>query len=709
FFFYSLLNFFVEKSFALFGTLFFALNPLLTIYSTEVLSDIPFVAVLLVSIYYFIRFQQNASKQNVHFIILVVTTICAIMLREIGFALLFTYVLFFVLQKKWNQAIVISLSVLLILGIWNIRNHLLVEKTPFSQTGNMPWIFENVITSTETSLLVEIPVRLWHNFKSYAEYLFGMAFYPTFVTSQLQSLIGNSSSVYVVLQQILSWGKYFVIVLVSFTSLRGIVSLLRAAQPLASNFPSAPQIPGSSASNVLIYFSIFYLLILFLFPFNDVRYVLPITPFYILFCLIGLKNLSGMKILEKFLTKQKTLGFAVLLLVLTPNIIALSEIIRSNIRINQSPPMPWKTIGAWIQQNTPADCIIASPVKDLAIVVGNERKVLEMHPSIETPKFEMMLRDFQVEYLLSPAWYDDATVFDAQDNSSRKFWFEHAYSAGSLHLFKVHSLLQHPSLRKILPNYSEGVSSHLLQAQILFGEEQYDSASYLIAQALALAPKRPDVIYNNLVCSALQEKQEHAQEYYRILTALPSEIGMYIFPAQKLMQALNALTMAKQLTSPEQRSIQMAEAATEYWKMGYRRKACSIMEELLISDSLYFNGLLWGMHYAIQLNDLSTAKNYAARLQSLDRYNPLVQTYLSIINISDSISATNTNVNLTNFHMRLARLYLSIELPEEALDEAERALGYSPENPETLQFIAAILEKKNLPQIAAKIYKKINP
>ncbi len=691
--FYFLLLRFFSNSVATVATIFFAFNPMLLLYSTEVLSDVPFVVATLASFIFFFKHQERTEKQHQHFALLIVCIVSATLLREIGLSLVVVFVLMFLLKKDWKNALIISVSVVVVLSLWNIRNHLLVEKTVFSQTGNSPWVFDHIITSPDSFFITELFVRFWHNLKAYSDFLFGMMFYPTFATNQLSTIFSDVTWLYQPIKQFFVFGKYiiFIITIPSFTF--GVMKTLqhsapKAHPPLVDNTPS---LRFSLAP--LLLFILAYLLILCLFPFNDIRYMLPLVPFFLPFCLMGLKSVASRFPLFDFF-KRKVLVMMLAGVVLIPNAVSISEMIRHNIRSNKSNALPWSEIGNWIQQNTPKGAIIASPLKDLALFSGGERKVFLIYPNMEVPRFEFSLRDYQTDYLLSPHSYEDATMFEMNMLESSRFTFEHVYTAGNLHLYKIHSLLKEPLREKFDVENTTSISGHLVTARKLILHEEYKHAERILDSIIQVTPTRPDVIFQTLVCFALQGNEAQAQQVYQQLTTLPSDIGIYIQPAQRQLEILRLLIEAQTTSSEKIRSINTLKASSTYWNLGYYNRASSLMNTLLSDSSEYFEGLLWGTHFAIQRGDGTTARQFHQRLWMLDSLHTLVRSYKKILSLNDSVTNATSSQSRSLHHLTFAKLYHSIGLREEAFDEAERSLGRYPNNLETQELLNVIRKKK---------------
>ncbi|MBI5216060.1 MAG: glycosyltransferase family 39 protein [Ignavibacteriae bacterium] len=689
--FYILLLRFFHQTTTVVATTFFAFNPLLLLYSTEVLSDVPFIVAILATFIFYFKQDEETARQNLYFIFLIISIVAATLLREIGLSLVAVVILMYAMRKDWKRAFITAGCVTVALGIWNIRNHLLVEQTVFSQTGNSPWVFDHIMTSLDTSFVNELLVRYWHNLKAYSDFLLGMMFYPTFATQQLSSIFNEASWLYQFIRQIFETGRYFIFFLFLPTFFLGLISPLQHSNTPTLHYSIAPLYNSTRAP--LFLFILAYLLVLCIFPFNDMRYMLPLVPFVLFFCLIGLNNIVNRFSWFDFF-KQKVFIILLAGVVIIPNAVSVSEMIHHTIRSNKANALPWSELGTWIQENTPENSVIASPLKDLALFSGGERKVFLMYPNIEVPPFEISLRDNHTDYLLSPHFIEDATMFEMNMLESSRFTFEHVYTAGNLHLYKIHSLLKEPLREKFDVENTTSISGHLVTARRLMLNEEYKSAERILDSIIQFAPTRPDVIFQRLVCFSLQGNEVQAQQVYQQLTTLPSDVGIYIQPAQRQLELLRLLLEAKTSTSDEIRSVNKLKAASGYWNSGYYNRASSLMKNTLTDSSQFFEGLLWGTHFAIQRQDFKQARHYHQQLWMIDSTNPLVRSYRKILALKDSLRIDTTSYSRSVYHFNLAQFYQKMEMKEEALDEAERSVGVNPKNQEAVELITLIQNKK---------------
>jgi tetratricopeptide (TPR) repeat protein len=180
---------------------------------------------------------------------------------------------------------------------------------------------------------------------------------------------------------------------------------------------------------------------------------------------------------------------------------------------------------------------------------------------------------------------------------------------------------------------------------------------------------------------------------YNRIVSLPSWSGIYIFPAQRQMDALNAVVAMEQSTEPA-RSLNAVQAASMYWRMGYQEVAVRILDENTLEDSTYFVGLLWGMDFNLQCGDTAKARWCLHALESMDRSNPVVVGYDSIFTIIDSLRTSISPLQASDLQLHVARIYQAIELPDEACDQAERALALNPRNASAMILLGQMFESR---------------
>jgi tetratricopeptide (TPR) repeat protein len=703
--FYIFLSRLINNRAALIGVAVFACNPLTIIYSSEILSEIPFIACIFLIFLLCEKYCQEERFGTMHFISLLIAQSIAILLRDVGVAIVVGVVILF-LQKKSNRRAIISLIVpLLFYGLWYLRNEIIVGTPDRSQIGNFSLFLQHFVTPVNASLVNEFALRLWLNLKEYGLQIAGMLFYPLFSTQQ-HHLMLDISVLYQFTQSVFEIAKYFIAVIGIVTLFSGIKNDLKI----------------SSTAKLRLLFVAVYFLVIMVYPIHDIRFLFPLLPLMIYYFIVGIRSLFEDWNKSTVLSNRGVL-IVIVSVVLFPNALGIFEIVKANVAYVSSPTAlyekihsrqdypayythPWSKLREWINDNVVSGAVIASPSKELAAVVG-ERKVVELNPGLPLPQFEQALRDNDVGYILAPVRWSDLKLYELQMRESSRFWFELKMSIANLYLYKVHSRLLNGDFSFMQSCDDSLTASGLLRiGRKLSLNEEYVRAERIFSRALMLAPQQPELIYQHAVSYEMLGESTRAIQEYRKLFIVP-QAGSYILLSRVHLQAIGALAQAQNPKIYEQGAVQTVVAARLYWSLGYCKRANRLMVDLFKNDSTYFVGLLWGVHFGLQLGDTAQAKDYLARLECLDVTNPVVQVFRHIIAIGDSLRSTTDSHQRIFFHLSIARLYRQIELAEEAIDETQYALRENPTDVDALLFLAKMFEDKSRLGTAEHIYRQV--
>ncbi|MBI4546939.1 MAG: glycosyltransferase family 39 protein [Ignavibacteriae bacterium] len=704
---YLYLNRSVGSLFALAGVLLLACNPLIFIYSTEVLSEAPFIALMLFIL--LMVEQLSAHHQSKMLLVLLSFSVGTIgLLREVGVALVIAVVMYLLLKNQFQKGLVVFFVALLLLGVWYFRNHVLVGFAPGSQADNVSMVLEHIVTPPDAPIVNEFALRMWLSFKEYFVNIGGMLFYPLFATHQL-NIVVDHSSLYDFLRSIFFYGKFIIVLIVLPLLIVGMYQDFKT----------------STTALVRCLFSILVMIFIFVYPIHDIRFLAPLLPMMIYYCVNWAKRYFTRRSETAAISKTRY-PLVLAMILMMPNVYVLQNIIKNNLAYERSPidyyqhirqlprypaifGQPWSFVGKWIQDNLPQDIIIASPVKDLAVVVG-ERKVLELNPGIPLPTFESLIRDNGIDYILAPIRWQDMKAYELLMTESNRFWFEPVYRVANLVLLKIHShfresqAAQHSQPEDT--SHSFAVSALLRKGRKELLNEQYQVAAQTLTQAVALDPLSIEVVHQCIISHAMAQDRTNATLYFQRLITLP-QAGMYLPLARNHIRLMERLDESQSVKSPEMHAVKTFEIALQYWKFGYYRRARSLMNSTLARDSTYFNGLLWGFHFNYQLGDMGTAKVYLKHLKGIDSLNQIVRAFDAFILYRDSLERIQDPIHRSRIHLNMARLNRTIELNEEALDEAERALGENHQNSDAMLFMAGLFEQKGRLRVARDAYREV--
>ena len=697
----------VGKSGALVGAILFAGNPLFWLYSTEVLSDAPFIAAVLGVFYLCERMSVTEARKLSEQIFLLIAVLFASMVREVGATVAVAAIVFLFLHKRFKEPVIMLLVTGALIALWYVRNNVYAATAAEYAGGNISLVFRKLMTGSNSSLMNEFALRIWLTFRSYVSQIPGLIFYPMlqghfghlfYIPSSFSTGLENTiTSVSVVVEPVI-----------------GILILIG----LVRDFGSGKKMLMRG------FFVLFYGGAILLYPINDVRFLVPLIPLLIFYLMHGANWLSK-KFSGLAMIRQVKYAVLIAIVMMLPNLASAFEMVKANIAYYSHPEIyysagdesalytslyarPWTTLGNWIQQHLDEHAIIVSPYKQLATVIG-ERKVMILDKGITLSQFEQELRNNGAEYLVAPRRWGTINVYEALMMESKRFRFEEIYTVGDLHFFQIHSKLREPltaDTQSHTSDTSNTASANLRNGWRQLSAGKYDVANGYFLKAMSLAPFQPEIVYYTLVSYSLMDDSVHAREFYQRLYAAP-QAGSYLDPASSFLSAMNQINSARELHYSDGIAVQSYKAASVYWKLGAYHKAAELMNYSIGADTEYFVGLLWGMHFDLQLGDTVTAKKYLAILDNIDAKNPVVQTFHQIFLFADAIGNSHEGNDRSRLHLAIANCYKKTELFDEAIDQAELALRQDPNNADALILIAQIHGQHARYPVAEKFYRQI--
>lgn len=691
------------KTTSLVATAFLAFNPLVVVISSEILSEAPFFAFLFASFIYLDQLTDGAQISKKGMTSLIAVLVSVTLLREIGAALVIAAVLVLLTRNKIRLALVAVLGAIAFFGLWTLRNAVWVEVPITSQSGNLQFIFQHFVTPGDASLISELTARFWLNLKSYLFPLASSLLYPFPST-----LIVTPSETFLTVSKILGSGEIVIVVVSTLFVLTGIILDVRSS---------------SSAPTRLIFLSLYLGIILF-YPVQDIRFLLPVLPFslfYILCTSVWLAHLFQLTATPL----KRNLAVSFVLVLFIPNILALTELVRTNLAylfVSESFfreaeasnaragyfLRPWSKLGDWMRENLADDIIMASPAKEIVPFIG-DRKVLELNRPVPLPLFEQNLRDYQVEFVLAPTTWDSLRAYQFVMRESQRFQFDLIHRVGDLNLFSVRSTLKEPSKNPRFEHLgfdTTRASSLLMLGRLYLISERYADAVRVLERARELAPGQAEVTYQLLNALAMSGNDARAIQLASVLFSQPQSTS-YMPSIRMQLHAMALMSQASRSRDVQHRSLLIYDAATAYWALGFRDRAYSVLKAALEKDQSYFVGLLWGWHYAVQLKDTAQARIYLGRLERIDRENRVVRHFHIISALADTLRKSSDSTRRSELHLAIARSYDEIELPEEALDEAERSIGEDPKSIEAWLYYGSLFERRNKQRAALKAYRRV--
>jgi tetratricopeptide (TPR) repeat protein len=293
---------------------------------------------------------------------------------------------------------------------------------------------------------------------------------------------------------------------------------------------------------------------------------------------------------------------------------------------------------------------------------------------------------------------------------SRRFWFEPVTEVAGMQLLRVHPTHTIPK--------QEWLHTKRVQVDTLTGNgllrkgraeilrEQYPQAIASLQKAQVLAPGQAMIAYQLTVALAMSGQLEEASSQLQKLFRF-AQSSTYTPVATKHLAVAQAHVQAERSSNAMQRSLMLFDVASFYWNFGYYSQAYAIMRQSLKNDSTYFTALLWGWHYATQLGDSAQSAVYLRQLEGIDRSNPVVREFRTMTLIADSIRRSSSPARRSELRLAIARSYQTVDLPEEAIDEAQRASRENPSSIGAWLFQARLFEARKAERAARYAYQQV--
>ena len=679
------------------GVLLLAFNPMMLVLSTEVLSEAPFLVVLIGAFLLLDRALTTFDDRR-PFLELVALLSVVVLLREVAITLVIAVALLFLYRRRPSRAAFVIAAAAVVYAFWLYRNLVLVGTPATSQSTNLQFMFEHVVTAPDAPLYQELLSRMWLSLKGFGFQLAGMIFYSVPSTLIIAPGAAFRESV-----NLLGLLKPLVFLSAVPLMLGGIVLDVRHS-------------PSASARIVLI---LLYLGIILMYPIHDVRFLLPLMPFMILYLLRAAQWLWRRG--PTLLLQRAWLPVAATALLLIPNGLCIAEVLRTNFAYRSDPAafhewasrqsgsrtyfsQPFEVMGDWIRAHTPPDAVFASSAKEIVPFVGG-RKVLEINDGVPLPTFEFMLRDNAVTYLLAVGMWDDVTSYDFHMTESRRLFFEKVSSLGNLHLYRIGSRLMLPRDQRRGWTFTFDTTSAaglLRKGRWELIRERYDEARTSLGRALEIMPGQPVILYQQLLLNTFQRDSAGAVRTLEQMYA-SARATTYLWAGRTHVDAMNSLLRARETSAPEeQRMVRSYDIARLYWDLGYPIQAYRLMREIVQTDPEFFRGLLWAWHFGTQLGDVQHPPGWLAALEAIDRSNAVVRSFRTVTALQDTLRREQSATRRTALRLSIAAVYQTMELPEEALDEVERAIGEDPANAEAWRIYATMFLSKGKGFAAAR-------
>ena len=254
------------KKGAFVGSILFAGNPFFWLYSTEVLSDAPFIAALMAVFYLCERMRDPEEWTRGRVVVLGIAVLVATMVREIGASVAIAAIIYLVLVRRPKAAAVILLLTAVLLRLWYLRNNVYASTAAEYAGGNISLIFRKIMTGPQGSIINEFALRLWLTLTSYSSQIGQFLFYPMYA-GHFGSLFFNPSGFDSGIE----------------SSLGSIGVVLEILTLIALVIGGILDLRSGGTVRLRGIFLFIYGGAILLYPINDLRFLVPLIPLFILY------------------------------------------------------------------------------------------------------------------------------------------------------------------------------------------------------------------------------------------------------------------------------------------------------------------------------------------------------------------------------------------------------------------------------------------
>ena len=702
-FFYIWLKNRVSKNFALLGTIILAINPLMFMYSTQVLSDIPFALCVILIFYYSgtVVKNQHISRPDYLFALLVAS---AVLLREIGLALVISSsLLFLVLKKYWKALMIFGVTMVFYLP-WFIRNELVIAKAEGALFRNSILYFSHIYTVSETSMLGEFLKRFLVNSIAYLKYLGRTIFLPDFQWGM---------SVYVFSKDPLVW--FLVSVLPVLKYIVVILSLAIIAIGVKQEIKKTKK---TKLIYLYVLFLVCYLFPVLFYPVISVRFLFPIMILALYFFIVGIFEIEKWLRFKIGNVTRKLIISVVILSLIFPNVIWMQNFIYLSYQYAKDPTAlyekfrkadsypelfvkPLHLVARWIAENSDSNATVYSYWKELYFWL-NGKKVIFGSPLSSWESVDYQLRDYDVKYLVATRWLYALNECEPILANSKKFDFELKHTIGSVQIYEVKQkrskfselLTGRDSLDIIYNCALRTLETNPAEAKRLFAElrsKGVSSAFVYLNQAVAYE-------FMGRIDSAkcALDKLEFFQQG-----------GLFVRKAWFHKEIIYWLEKALKANSDLEKAMLLSNVARKYWDIGFRIQAMKMIEQALVNEPQFYPALISASLYSLQMGDTVGARNFLGKAKILGPSDDVVNSLDLALKYMDSLRNVSSRIAAKNFRLRIIENYVKANLIDLAIDDLKEMLEVEPFDVGLLNLLGELFESKSCFLPALKCYEKI--
>jgi len=699
----------IGKTPAIVGSAFLVLNPLHLLFSTQVLSDVPFGVLFVALLILTDKLAQRPIQVDGFFILFALLVSAGVLLREVGMALVFACGLLFFFRKEYLRMAVIFALPLAIYALWFLRNEILVAGVEQPPLRNSDLFLSHLYTVREESLVSEMAARVSSNLRIYAG-LAGKLLFFTQYDVRGYGIIPPGDFLFGWILRNARFAIFPASILGVGCALVGLVHEWK----------------NRESTRLVVFFLLFYVPLILIYPFNDIRFLFPLLVIMILFGTTGaafaVRKLLGEKPAGRNIV---IVGVSCVFLLAIPNGAWVYSFVKTNSGYRTDPHsyfrsvalrpdapellmFPMSRIGHWISDNTSPSAVIATRWKQLSFWLEG-RKLLELNPLLPVDQFENQIRDYKAEYLVALLDRSRLREFETQMALSSRFFFTPVHRIGNAVVLRIGA-----RGRSIVQSFGDSAKTPVSLAddfldslnrsdelvQYLFREGLHrlesghpDEADRIFQSLSTRAGRSGTVVLHSAIAKSFAGRYQEADTLLRNIRE-GQQAGPLLIHSWYHLQIIEKLSTAERLAESPQKADLLTRAAVDYWSLGFGNRAERILRKALESDAAFTPAMVFGVYFSLQKRDTARATRLLERLRFVDSFHKALRPFENLISYADSAQRT-ANKSLRSMYMeKVVQSYLQLGLLESAIDELILLLEHDPSNVGALRMLGEIYVDK---------------
>ena len=676
------------------GSILLALNPAFLLYSTQVLSDIPFVAAV-VSLFALVENAgtvPDSGRWSSPALLLV--GVCCIFLREVGIAVVAAAVVTLFVLRRPRLALQLILVSALFYLCWYIRNEVIVASVEHPSMRNSQIFLKHMFTPDDAGILAELAARALSNGAAYGLAVLRLPLMADIVLRNISVYSPVQFPISVVLDLMPAFYRIFLIV-TFLTITAGVVAEYRRRRRFL----------------FLTIVLAFYSIPILLYPINDTRFLLPVLVVLVYFLVAGARwirnSALSYRVSPVFINGSGALALFILLI---PNVGWEVIYVSNNCRNGRSPlefyesirslpaypelyARPFQLAGALIDRKADLAGVIVCRWKELALWT-NGRRVLDTDPQATLDEFNGLLRDYRVQYVVTVYSRGGLRDYESQFARSGEFRFVTVDRIANIEIVRV------------FPNGEEkGAQSGGTDSAEFAGRSTFDKALQLIQedrsqQAESLLTRLPEqfqrqvpVQMNIAIAKEFEGELDSADNILARFRGL-QQAGSAVQQAWYHEQLIAALRNAGTLPRGPERADLYHRAALDLWNLGYRRQSMRFLDSAIAADHQYFPPFAFRAVCAMQIGDTLSSRRSLETARRLDPTNVFVTTLGSILDLKARLARARELRTVDSLRYEIAFRTRAIGIREESIEELLAILGQVPDDEKALRLLVDVYVEK---------------